>query len=838
MSTIIYLKSLLTESYLLLLDLIMIDKISIFNSRFIFVSFSFLFLMQTTSASAELSIYRSAGEVRTDGGPPYENVTGCQVSNDNLSCSRGSNQGYANLYFSSFGNLSTFGIPKGSVISSLHMRIKGKNTVTQHISISGTNIASCPTPADLWNIYLGPQDKTVELHAATSSHGVGNCINTNNIENDLLTFRINHSAGYLPSSSYWSADIDNFEIAFDYTAPNPSPTPTIVPTNTPIPTATPIPTPEPFLDLPWDYKKQDKTFEDVALDPFSWFDHQYPLQNYCCLPPSLIYNGKIKDYYYRSHSGYDYSRKNDVLLNTSVLAAASGYATFTPDNKSRGAGNIIKIDHGNGYQTWYEHLSWKNLTVNAEGIKILVNKGQKIGEVGMTGNTTGPHIHFSVFKDINDNGNFNDDYPYGLVDPLGWEGDYPDPWTEYGSGGAQSYNLFIDRAKPKEKIIPVSGGEFTTEDKKVRISVPDKASNTDFSLIFNHGPFESFSSNGKFFESIVPSFFLHAINSLGDEIIQFYAPIKIVYHYSQLELFNIKQTTLLLHFFNEQTQTWEPLPSVVDTENNTVTAETTHFSHFALMGEVKDNIPPQTEIVITGEKGQENWYRSDVIIELKGQDNLDGVGIEYTLYSLDGTDWQVYQNSLSITDEGEHTIEYQSIDKAGYEEERKTATFFIDKTSPEAEIRYDLSKFDTVVLGNDSSSAAIVTTTSSSLHPKYTISDQAGNTFVINTDKLKLGKQVTLIIKNFQYNNKTIIPFDKNILFTLVLTDKMNIVKQLDQYYSLKGDKKIFTNYLSSRNSTNIYSKSSGTTSYIKEEQPGIILLQLFTQNGTLKYRY
>jgi murein DD-endopeptidase MepM/ murein hydrolase activator NlpD len=57
-------------------------------------------------------------------------------------------------------------------------------------------------------------------------------------------------------------------------------------------------------------------------------------------------------------------------------------------------GKEVVVDHGNGYMTRYAHLN-----------KILVRDGQKvkrwdpIGEVGETGQTTGPHLHYEVMKD-------------------------------------------------------------------------------------------------------------------------------------------------------------------------------------------------------------------------------------------------------------------------------------------------------------------------------------------------------------------------------------------------------------------------------------------------------
>lgn len=60
---------------------------------------------------------------------------------------------------------------------------------------------------------------------------------------------------------------------------------------------------------------------------------------------------------------------------------------------SRIYGNYIIIDHGNGYQTLYGHMS-KRISVAGEQ----VSQNQKIGLVGSTGYSTGPHLHFTVYK--------------------------------------------------------------------------------------------------------------------------------------------------------------------------------------------------------------------------------------------------------------------------------------------------------------------------------------------------------------------------------------------------------------------------------------------------------
>ncbi|MDP4108440.1 MAG: M23 family metallopeptidase, partial [Bacillota bacterium] len=74
---------------------------------------------------------------------------------------------------------------------------------------------------------------------------------------------------------------------------------------------------------------------------------------------------------------------------TAVKAFASGKVTET--GISRVYGKYIRIDHGLGYSTFYGHLS----KISIKKGKI-VKLGQKIGEVGSTGRSTGPHLHFEL----------------------------------------------------------------------------------------------------------------------------------------------------------------------------------------------------------------------------------------------------------------------------------------------------------------------------------------------------------------------------------------------------------------------------------------------------------
>ena len=85
------------------------------------------------------------------------------------------------------------------------------------------------------------------------------------------------------------------------------------------------------------------------------------------------------------HAGMDFSAN----IGTPVYATGDGKvikAGWEP-----GYGNLIQVDHGFGYVTWYAHLSKYKVR---PGQKVV--RGEVIGEVGNTGKSTGPHLHYEV----------------------------------------------------------------------------------------------------------------------------------------------------------------------------------------------------------------------------------------------------------------------------------------------------------------------------------------------------------------------------------------------------------------------------------------------------------
>ena len=87
----------------------------------------------------------------------------------------------------------------------------------------------------------------------------------------------------------------------------------------------------------------------------------------------------------KMHKGIDIA----ASFGQEISAALDGTISYA--GWETGYGNVIKIDHGNGIETTYAHCS----VITAQKGET-VNKGTKIGEVGSTGNSTGPHLHFEV----------------------------------------------------------------------------------------------------------------------------------------------------------------------------------------------------------------------------------------------------------------------------------------------------------------------------------------------------------------------------------------------------------------------------------------------------------
>lgn len=120
------------------------------------------------------------------------------------------------------------------------------------------------------------------------------------------------------------------------------------------------------------------------------YSEQEKRQNWNQIPSIIPTIGIISKHFSNedNHPGIDISAKFDEP----VFATADGKVLFVSKMKDRGLN--MQIDHGNGYISSYSHLQKTYVKKNAS-----VKKGEAIGTVGTSGNSTGPHIHYEILKD-------------------------------------------------------------------------------------------------------------------------------------------------------------------------------------------------------------------------------------------------------------------------------------------------------------------------------------------------------------------------------------------------------------------------------------------------------
>lgn len=459
--------------------------------------------------------------------------------------------------------------------------------------------------------------------------------------------------------------------------------------------------PEPFLDLPWNYEGKGFNFNDAALSINSFFDHQYPLLSAGLSEPVIMrtnfinFSGQALEesdtQWYSSHDGYDYGLKAKVRWKDPVLAASDGKATYIDPNKSSAegrctpCGNMIIIDHKNGYQTRYLHLDDNDLIISEHNQTVEVSQGQQIGKVGFTGNVkpnneNGAHIHFGVFQDKNRDGNFNDNIPDGVTDPFGWQSDTPDPWPNYTFNylgqnrmGNKSYYLWKNKltsmisTTTPESSTTMNVGNYT-------LNFPQGSSNQNIVINAKSAPIAT--SNN--LVSVGSTLFIKATDLSGNPVINLPNQYTLKFDFSTLDISKLKADTLSFYSSPDgniwtKEDTNFPTQTLAQTQLN-------HFSYFALMGERRDTTPPITIAILSGTEGQPNWFRSDVNLTLEAQD--DDLGVYYTAYRIGEGEWKIYDSPIKFTDEGNYKVEFYSVDEDENTEELKSVEFNIDKTSP------------------------------------------------------------------------------------------------------------------------------------------------------------
>ncbi|WP_028107733.1 M23 family metallopeptidase [Ferrimonas futtsuensis] len=150
-----------------------------------------------------------------------------------------------------------------------------------------------------------------------------------------------------------------------------------------------------LLDMEQLAKRLDSSDNQLALLETVERNHHIDLSSYLSGRP-IVKGWQSSDYGMRNdpfsgrpamHKGIDFAGTE----GGDVVATGAGVVTYS--GEMYGYGNLVEIDHGNGLKTRYGHN--KSLLVKAGQV---VKKGDVVAELGNTGRSTGPHVHYEVLR--------------------------------------------------------------------------------------------------------------------------------------------------------------------------------------------------------------------------------------------------------------------------------------------------------------------------------------------------------------------------------------------------------------------------------------------------------
>lgn len=415
----------------------------------------------------------------------------------------------------------------------------------------------------------------------------------------------------------------------------------------------------PFLGKLWKGQENIELMDKIT----SFFDHEYPLLGYSYYSEpiesansTLNFLGqreKAPKMYYSSHNGYDFA----LSVGTEITAPAPGIASYY---YCTGCGNSIKIDHQNGYETTYMHFQEEGLLTKEWNANIPIEEGTVIGKVGMTGNTTGPHLHFQIEKDADSDGNFGDDYPNGMVDPFGWRvRSILDPWPFFEwtdslgtHKGTPSKYLWKENWTTWEIKETFERSPVLMELRNIKIETPDNVAYYPLNLTLQkYGRPEV---EGKKYIANT-SFLIRAENLIGNALHKLSNFIKITIKLPDNLPTEIDPKKLNIFHWNEVLSFWEKLETIFIPETFSLQAETDEISKFAVFAEDINTIEDLTSVFIEGEQ-ESGWFVEYPLITMTGPANKNLV------FSTDNGIWQSYTEPFYLKKEGLTFFKYLGID--------------------------------------------------------------------------------------------------------------------------------------------------------------------------------
>ncbi|MBN1318503.1 MAG: FHA domain-containing protein [Anaerolineales bacterium] len=464
------------------------------------------------------------------------------------------------------------------------------------------------------------------------------------------------------------------EIIASSTPPQVSPTSSAIPTDAPVSTPTPtlitgsgtilLPSPTTtyaplpgctpqsagWLELPFPYDGKNQGFgtaEDFRAASQrtaaggrinSFFDHQFPLYSNedklegvtTSNDTMVLFDGSIsldrttypkeEGDFYSGHPGLDFSvfgwEKRNTPIETPILAPADGI--FVGAGTDNLGNNYVLLVHDRGedgvYRTSFLHLEPDGHfeRMLAMDLNTPIKKGERIGTMGNTGNSTGHHLHFEIRKDCNDNGLFE---LAEAIDPYGFSPSIEVPVDPMSSliCGTSEY-IWIYTWDPDEE----GGGCAQPESRRQ----------------LDPTPFQGYVSIGTF------------IFTTSDPSKLTRVPIWL----SRADVRKVELGSIKVHRFEIDPNTgignWIVVPDssvLADSSNNTYVEVYLNIpGKYTVTGRPREDIiPPKTTIQLTGIQSN-GLFVDTVTIELIGSDD-SRQGVREIHYSLDcGQTWSVY----------------------------------------------------------------------------------------------------------------------------------------------------------------------------------------------------
>lgn len=155
-----------------------------------------------------------------------------------------------------------------------------------------------------------------------------------------------------------------------------------------------------------------------------------------------------------------------------------------------------------------------------------------------------------------------------------------------GEGLASPVQAQVSVGVTRHAVIPPQGGVLETPSGRLRMEFPPGAVDRPVRVRYAPRPLRTL-------DRFLARFDLTAWEDAADQVpvARFHTPVTLIFHYTTADMQSLNPTSLRISWFDEGHGQWVPLPSRVDTAQQTVTAQTDHFSLFGVAGTSGE--PPQ-----------------------------------------------------------------------------------------------------------------------------------------------------------------------------------------------------------------------------------------------------